>query len=430
MDPPPPADVGGKIWKAARPRTVSKADERLRYATQTAMFVRHSATSIAAERQQESGTSAHHGSHPFSDQFLQQRSVPKPPVETRVHDIFDEAISREGDENEEDGGERGRSGRRARSRRTENLPFLSSPSPQTPILQATASASVPEHSLGGAAANLIAEAAASNAPSTPFTGHQLVWSHRYECSLPAPQVIETGKRKIQTASPLSADEIVARVVEKQRQLYVHAQWHGDDGGYAEGGTGQEAAAKLWDVWSDDEVRAACGGHVNALLDALRLVASDTTIPSTQQPTSDVIAGVSGLAVAAAAEASTSPSSISASADRRSITIGTDGQHWELRVRTIRHSNVASPSAAAAAAAEDFVESDLFLVYSHSDVQRWQASIDEARNWVPRDFATSRWGNGTHNGGGRTGSVSGNNGVGAEFGVKPLRNASSQNPSWE
>ncbi len=64
------------------------------------------------------------------------------------------------------------------------------------------------------------------------------------------------------------------MVEKQRQLYVRGQWHGDDGASSEAGIGKEAVAKLWDVWSDDEVRAACGGRVAVLLDALRLVASE------------------------------------------------------------------------------------------------------------------------------------------------------------
>ncbi|KAJ1024150.1 hypothetical protein NDA16_002989 [Ustilago loliicola] len=388
MQPPVPPEQGGKIWKAARPRTSSKADERLRYATQGAFFVRHSASSIAAERQQ--GGAVHDGSsHPFSDRFLQSRSVPKPPVETRVHDIFDEAISREGDENEEDGDERGRSGRRARSRRTENLPFLSSPSPQTPMLAAFS-----HEATSGVPSGL---AAAGSAPSTPFSGHELVWSHRYDCSLPSGQVVESGKRKIQTAVPLPADEILARVVEKQRQLYVNAQWHGDDGATSEDGVGREAVAKLWDVWSDDEVRAACGGRVGVLLDALRLVASDTDG-----------AGASGFPISA-------PTS-----DRRTIVVGSDAAHWELRVQTIRHSNVAND-------AEDFVESDLFLVYIHADVARWQGAIGEARKWVPLDLG-GRWGGG----GARRSSSNGQkeSPIGEAGGVKPLRNASSLNPTWE
>lgn len=402
MQPPVPPEQGGKVWKAARPRTTSKADEKLRYATQGAFFVRHSATAVAAERYQEGERSAHAGSsHPFSDRFLQSRSVPKPPVETRVHDMFDEAISREGDENEEDGDERGRSGRRARSRRTENLPFLSSPSPQTPML-ATFSSHI---AAAGIPSNLAAEAAAGSAPSTPFSGHQLVWSHRYDCSLPAAQVAEAGKRKIQTALALAPDEIVTRVVEKQRQLYVHAQWHGDDGASSEDGVGKEAVAKLWNVWSDDDVRAACGGRVGVLLDALRLVAADAPHKTES---------VSWLAAAGGAGESSS------------IVVGSDAAHWELRVQTVRHNNVAS-------ATDDFVESDLFLVYTHPDVARWQASIDEARKWVPTDLASSRWNNGAR----RSSSMSGNGhkeslasaGAAAE-GVKPLRNASSLNPTWE
>ncbi|SOV09519.1 uncharacterized protein UDID_08578 [Ustilago sp. UG-2017a] len=382
MQPPVPSEQGGKIWKAARPRTSSKEDKDLRYATQGAFFVRHSASSIAAQRQQ-SGQAGNQGSHPFSDRFLQSRSVPKPPVETRVHDMFDEAISREGDENEEDGDERGRSGRRARSRRTENLPFLSSPSPQTPMLAAFSSqiiSGVPSHGL-----------AEASAPSTPFSGHQLVWSHRYECSLPSGQVAESGKRNIQTAVPLPADDILASVVEKQRQLYVNAQWHGDDGASSPEGVGREAVAKLWDVWSDDQVRAACGGRVAVLLDALRLVASET----------DTSAAPPGVA------------------DRMNIVVASDTAHWELRVQTIRHSNVAN-------GAEVFVESDLFLVYTHQDVARWQAAIDEAREWVPLDLG-GRWG-----GAGGAAKRSNSNGhkvSPTREGVKPLRNASSLNPTW-
>lgn len=389
MDPPVPAEQGGKIWKAARPRTSSKADERLRYATQGAFFVCHSASSIAAERGQGTATAHEGSSHPFSDRFLQSRSVPKPPVETRVHDMFDEAISREGDENEEDGDERGRSGRRARSRRTEKLPFLSSPSPQTPMLAAFSN-----QTLSDIPTPLANEAAAGSAPSTPFSGHQLVWSHRYECSLPEGQVVESGKRKIQTAVPLPADEILATVVEKQRQLYVNAQWHGDDGATSLEGVGREAVAKLWDVWSDDEVRAACGGRVGVLLDALRLVASET----------ESLGAPSGLAVAAS--------------DRRTTVVGSDAAHWELRVQTIRHSNVAND-------AEDFVESDLFLVYTHADVASWQASIDEARKWVPLDLG-GRWnasGSGARSSNGQKESPT-------TEGVKPLRNASSLNPTWD
>ncbi|SPO31604.1 uncharacterized protein UTRI_06367_B [Ustilago trichophora] len=410
MEPPVPPEQGGKIWKAARPRTTSKSDEKLRYATQGAFFVRHSATAVAAERHSQDGEkNAHAGSsHPFSDRFLQSRSVPKPPVETRVHDMFDEAISREGDENEEDGDERGRSGRRARSRRTENLPFLSSPSPQTPMLATFSTqinAAVPTTSA------FAAEAGAGSAPSTPFSGHQLVWSHRYDCSLPQSQVAEAGKRKIQTAVALPADEILATVVEKQRQLYVRAQWHGDDGASSEDRIGQEAVAKLWDVWSDDDVRAACGGRVSVLLDALRLVAPDTSQKMDVDP---------------------SPTST----DRRTTIVGSSDDHWELRVQTVRHSNVASTSA------DDFVESDLFLVYTHTDqVSLWQASIDEARNWVPHDLASSRWNTHHSNGSGtgaiarRSSSMSGNgqrdslSAQGTE-GVRPLMNASSLNPTWE
>ncbi|SNX87835.1 uncharacterized protein MEPE_06546 [Melanopsichium pennsylvanicum] len=402
MEPPIPPEQGGKIWKASRPRTSSKADEKVRYATQGAFFVRYSATADSAERHlYGSEKNAHHGSaHPFSDRFLQSRSVPKPLVETRVHDIFDEAISREGDDNEEDGDERGRSGRRARSRRTENLPFLSSPSPQTPML-ATFAVQV----AAGVPNTLAAEASASNAPSTPFTGHQLVWSHRYDCSLPESQVAEAGKRKIQVAVSLPVDDILANVVEKQRQLYVKTQWDGDDGASSEDGVGREAVAKLWDVWSDDEVRAACGGRVGTLLDALRLVA-----PEVEPRVDGEGIHVSGL-VAATAEAG----------ERRSIVVGTDANHWELRVQTVRHNNVAS-------ATDDFVESELFLVYTHPDVAKWQESIDEARKWVPGDMASWR-GNGAK----RNGSVSGTNiqkAIPDGEGVKPLRNASSLNPSWD
>lgn len=396
MQPPVPEEQGAKIWKAARPRTSSKADEKLRYATQSAFFVRHSANEIAAGRHQQTEDSAHNGSsHPFSDRFLQSRSVPKPPVETRVHDIFDEAISREGDENEEDGDERGRSGRRARSRRTENLPFLSIPSPQTPVLSSPSTLANP----------LVSEVAQASAPPTPFTGHQLVWSHRYECSLPSSQVAEVSKRKIQTAEPLPADEILTTVVEKQRQLYVRGQWHGDDGASSETGIGKEAVTKLWDVWSEDEVRAACGGRVAVLLDALRLVASEP-----EQATA-----VAGSAV---------PSGLAADAtkgERHSTIVGSDGNNWDLRVQTVRHSN---NSTNASSPAHDFVESELFLVYTHADVARWQASIDEARKWVPHDLAySSRWGNG--GGGAARGSTSD-----AAAAVQPLKNASSLNPSWD
>ncbi|CDS00115.1 hypothetical protein [Sporisorium scitamineum] len=391
MVPPVPPEQGAKIWKASRPRTTSKADERLRYATQGAYFVRHSANTIAAGRHQQLHDSVHTGSsHPFSDRFLQSRSVPKPPVETRVHDIFDEAISGDGDENEEDGDERGRSGRRARSRRTENLPFLSSPSPQTPMLAA--------------------------APPTPFTGHQLVWSHRYECSLPASQVASTGKRQIQTAVPLPADDILNTVIEKQRQLYVHAQWHGDDGATSEAGIGKEAVAKLWDVWSDDEVRAACAGRIAILLDALRLVTPDAEADLPKVATGSV-SGASGLPT-------------SATGERHITVVGSDATHWELRVQTVRHSNVA---ASANSPGHDFVESDLFLVYTHPHVARWQASIDEARKWVPHDLASSRWNVSTNNGGGvgparRSSSMSGI--ATTPEGVKPLKDASSLNPTWE
>ncbi|EST07335.1 3'-RNA ribose 2'-O-methyltransferase, Hen1 [Kalmanozyma brasiliensis GHG001] len=392
MDPPVPAEQGAKIWHASRPRTNSHADEKLRYATQSAFFVRHSANDIAAGRRQQNDDSAHNGSsHPFSDRFLQSRSVPKPPVETRVHDIFDEAISREGDENEEDGGERGRSGRRARSRRTENLPFLSIPSPQTPVLSSLSTVPNP----------IVADLPQSSAPPTPFTGHQLVWSHRYDCSLPSAQVAEASKRKIQTAEPLSADEILVTTVEKQRQLYVRGQWHGDDGASSEAGIGKEAVAKLWDVWSDDEVRAACGGRVAVLLDALRLVAAESE------------------AVQATAVASGLPTSPhSSAADRQSTVVGSDGTHWDLRVQTVRHNNVSNT---ASSPAHDFVESDLFLVYTHPDVARWQASIDEARKWVPHDMAaSSRW---SSNG---RGSIS----DAAASPVQPMKNASSLNPSWD
>lgn len=402
MEPPVPVEQGGKFWKAKRPRTSSKAEERLRYATQSAFFVRHSATALAADRHHDGEKGIHEGSsHPFSDRFLQSRSVPKPPVETRIHDLFDEAISREEDENEEDGGERGRSRRRARSRRTENLPFLSSPSPQTPMLATFSGQSL----LGGSNSS----AAEASAPSTPFTGHQLIWSHRYECTLPDSQIAEAGKRKIQTATPLPADEILSRVIEKQRQLYVQAQWYGDDGASSEAGTGKEAVAKLWNIWSDDGVRAACGGRVSVLLDALRLVASDAEQHSSFE--------ISGLATAAGEDSASS-------GERRSVVVGSDEAHWELRVQTVRHNNVA-----ANAPAEDFVESDLFLVYTHSDVARWQISIDEARNWVPYDLATSR-------GIGKTNrpssdpkdpSRASNNGL---HEIKPLPNASSLNPTWE
>ncbi|GAK67407.1 uncharacterized protein PAN0_018d5634 [Moesziomyces antarcticus] len=383
MDPPVPPEQGGKIWKAARPRTTSNADERLRYATQTAIFVRHSAAaSRAAERSEDAERGAHvQSSHPFSDRFLQSRSAPKPPVETRLHDIYDEAISRDDDENEEDGDERGRSGRRARSRRAENLPFLSSPSPQTPLL-------------GSVVEQLQAQQLdAGSAPTTPFSGHQLVWSHRYDCSLPQGQVAETGKRQLQTAVPMAEDEIVARIVEKQRQLYVHAQWHGDEG--ADARAGEEAVSKLWDVWSDDDVRAACAGRVNVLLDALHLVAPDAAESSTR-PT--------GLPVPSTGDGS----------DRRSVVVGSDARCWELRVQTVHHQNVAS------SASSDFVESDLWLAYTHADVARWQAAVDEASHWVPRDFAARR----------HTRRTSTTNGKPEDTSIKPLRNAASHNPSWD
>lgn len=355
-------EQGANMSKTPRPRTTSNPDERLRYATQSAFFMRHSADPRAARRQQPNRESVDNSdsSHPFSDRYLQSLSVPKPPVETRVHDIFDEAISREGDENEEDGDERGRSGRRARSRRIENLPFLSSPSPQPSMLASLAAAPT-------SPSPDTAETAEGSAPPTPFTGHRLVWSHRYECSLPASQVTEARKRKIQTGVPLPADDILATVVEKQRQLYVHTQWHGDDGASFEAGIGKEAVAKLWDVWSDETVRAACAGQVVALLDALRLVAPDAEAPLL--PKAGVASGFTASAGTATA------------AERQTTVVGSDADRWELRVQTIRHNNVsASPNAP-----HDFVESDLFLVYTHPDVARWQAAINEARNWVPRDL---------------------------------------------
>ncbi|TKY85914.1 hypothetical protein EX895_005455 [Sporisorium graminicola] len=414
MVPPVPPEQGAKVWKASRPRATSKADERLRYATQGAFFVRHSVNTLSAGRLQQVQDNHSGSSHPFSDRFLQTRSVPKPPVETRVHDIFDEAISRDGDEDEEDGDERGRSGRRARSRRTENLPFLSIPSPQTPIHSTFPPASDPI----AAAALAASEVAAGSAPTTPFTGHQLVWSHRYGCSLPSSQLASTGKRKIQSAVALGADHILRIVVEKQRQLYVHAQWHGDDGASSEAGIGKEAVAKLWDVWSDDEVRAACAGRIAVLLDALRLVAPDAE------------AGLPEMTVDSTKRASGLPTSAVAVGERETTTVGSDGTKWGLRVQTVRHNNV---SASATSPGHDFVESELFLVYTHPDVARWQASIDEARKWVPRDLASSRWIRSSNNGGGparRSSSMSGNGVSPAQEGVKPLKDASTLNPTWE
>ncbi|GAC94233.1 hypothetical protein PHSY_001804 [Pseudozyma hubeiensis SY62] len=404
MDPPVPPEHGAKVWKASRPRTTSNTDRRLRFATQSAFFVRHSATTIAAgrHRSQPESVNTSDSAHPFSDRYLQSRSVPRAPVETRVHDIFDEANIREGEENEEDGDERGRSGRRARSRRTENLPFLSIPSPQTPILGPSAPLATPNTT-----AKALAEASIGSAPPTPFTGHKLVWSHRYDCSLASSQVVEAGKRKIQTGIPLSADDILVTVVEKQRQLYVHSQWHGDDGASSEAGIGKEAVAKLWDVWSDDTVRAACAGRVAALLDALRLVAPEAEPEFAGSAT----AAASGLT--ASADETT--------AERHTTVVGSDATHWELRVQTIRHENVSATTSS-----QDFVESDLFLVYIHPDVEQWQVAIDEARNWVPHDLArrnTSSAGKAR-----RSSSLTGN-GTGAE-GVKPLKDAASLTPTWE
>ncbi|PWY97901.1 hypothetical protein BCV70DRAFT_42895 [Testicularia cyperi] len=440
MVPPPSADQTGSAWKASRPRTTGNTEERLRFASQAAFFVRHSAAaSSTAERHHSTDLDS---SHPFSDRHV-QRSVPKPPVDSRVHDIFDEAVRRVGGGSKHNGGagndadddeDGGRSGRQARSRRPENLPFLSSPSPLVPatpsggseeasnLLGITMSASSPLNA---------AVMLDSKAPATPFTGHSLIWSHRYPCSLEKRQTSCTGKRQIQTAVPLPADEIVAKVVEKQRQLYVEAQWDGDEAGPGQAAPGKEAVSSLQKVWFDDEIRAACGGRVNALLDALRLVAVDSA--SAPTPAADASASIpSGLAAAAAA-CGGAPLS-------KSITVGSDGTHWDLRVQTTHHSNASSPD-------KEFVDSDLYLVYKHTAVAKWQASIDEARNWVPRRQAL-RW-NSSHapnsasvqaeapvgNGGPLTSATARVRGRSTDvnpslFAIQAPTNASSLNPTWE
>lgn len=359
--------------RASLSRTTANSDLNLQFASQGAVFTRQSVSSRGNHQPSNNFDS----SHPFSDKFV-KTSLPKPLADTDEHDIFDEAVRRKGDVHhggdEDDEDRRGREGRRARSRRPENLPFLSSPSPQLPVTPSPPSQAAP-NALG--LSSTLAFDMAGSAPPTPFSGHHLVWSHRYPCPLEEDQVKETGKRKMQSAVPLPVDEILSTVIERQRQLYVDAQWNADYSATRDEEIGKQAVTQLWDVWSDDECRAACGGRIADLFDALRLVAHEPvplSVASDVSPTDSnkVISGMSvGVDEHAASDAPT----------HKSVIVGSDGAHWDLRVQTTRHSNQSSSKA-------DFVDSDLYLVYTHPDVAQWQSKIDEAKRWVPKQFASS------------------------------------------
>ncbi|EPQ30503.1 uncharacterized protein PFL1_02029 [Pseudozyma flocculosa PF-1] len=385
--------------RTRRPRTGDDEDATLRYASQTAIFRRRS----ASPRSQNGEASE--GPAPDTEYFsinssLGQAGSSVPAVSVPpMRDQHCGETSR--DEDDDDGGDDDDDeprGRRARSRRPENLPFLSSPSP--------AAALVPQVALETLSRVPV--------PATPFAqdtfasaalAHRLLWDEFYPCwpssgfggavdafgrlSRSPPKGLLRDARQ-QATEVRSTDEILAAVVEKQRQLFIAAQWSDyDEGGAKLSGQAPrwEAKAKLLDVWYDDQVRGSCAGRIGVLLDALRLSAAQADALS--QGTAKL--SLSGLGHG--------ERPVQVRREETIVGVSNSGE-WELRIVT-DHRELAEPEAAneqrgtndngnGRAAAEDAAadfDSELWLVHTrHDTVKLWHDKVQEAKRWIPQSYA--------------------------------------------
>ena len=331
-----------------RPRTSDNPDERLRNASQAAFFRRHSASPRGTGEEDAGyfapGTSASFITGPSSVTGL--RNVP---VDTG-RKLSNEAAD-QGDDEEDT------RSRRARSRRPENLPFLSSPVPPSPQTGMGSSFS-------GMSLSSPTQAVPIKTPDipVPLGRHQLLWDEKYACTSAVPG---SGDASAISTQPLSTDAIVSLVVEKQRELFVERQWSDDVEFQEEGAGGErpgqaadaETRATLWDIWSDDGVRAACGGRIAVLLDALGLQAHDE-----QRGCNTTVVGASG--------------------DR-----------WELRVvsRGRNDPSLQPVSEERPVIVPPAIDSDLWLVYINaSEVSTWYERVREAQRWAPRQHHSKPW----------------------------------------
>ncbi|KAN0064908.1 hypothetical protein ACQY0O_001965 [Thecaphora frezii] len=366
--------------KTRRPRTSDNDDERLRYASQTAFFRRRSASPRLHDHRAAESANGKESEYFSIDANLNQASAAIPLVAaaaTHVH-CGEEGRAEDHEDLGDNDDDDGRDTRRARSRRPEKLPFLSSPTSTAPSvapLSLDAAVKVPN-------------------PVTPFVAdtfaqaalaHRPIWQHTYASWQAAKHSGSASDVRGAPAETVagSAEEIIAAVLEKQRQLFIAAQWSDYDEGGAKlraDTTAWVAKAKLLDVWCDDAVRGSCAGKIGLLLDVLRLAAAEGEVLSSRE---------TKLSLSGHDEA---PIQV----QRDEQVVGSNRREWELRVIADRRHPVARDAHAVvggAAAAEEeeadessLVDSDLWLVHTnHETVRGWYDNVQKARRWIPQSY---------------------------------------------
>ncbi|PWN51999.1 hypothetical protein IE53DRAFT_25937 [Violaceomyces palustris] len=334
--------------KPRRTRTGDDEDENLRFASQGAIFRRHSAASHSHSNDYRNSKRSPRRSEYVASLLGVGTSLSRG-CSRNVHN------SSLRDEVSDDGERSSRSRREARSRKPEKLPFLSSPQ-----------ISYSEQNGSGATGSPVLSQV-TGMVSAETQGHAVVWEHTYGATQVYDEPVSAKnnpKRRI--SSPImTADEIQSAVLAKVYDCFAVSEL-GDfvaKGGPALQGNGhrsegkQEIAVKLWDIWSSREVRTACGGRITALLDALRLVA-----PHEDEATASS-AGVKDPLV---------------------TIVGSDGRDWELQVKADDTSSLELHDGSPCQ-----TQADLYLAYQGFMVEEWKRLISLAKAALPRGYGISK-----------------------------------------